>query len=187
MNTYSLLVFIHVLGGVGIYVALGIEAIALGRLQRAESLRDASAWLQLLALAGRLAPSSMLAALASGVWMAVQVWGHQPWIFSAFLGLVAMGIAGGAISGRRLRRLRAALPFERGPEPSSAFLAARSSAALQASLRVRIAIGLGVLALMTLKPDAAGSAVILSAAILAGFVASISPVARRSRLAGTSA
>lgn len=186
MNVYTLLLFVHVLGGVGVYVALGIEAVALERLRRAETAADARVWLQLLALPGRLGPAAMLPALASGMWMAAVTWGHRPWIFGAFLALVAMAVAGGGVTGRVTRRLRAALPGESGAELSSAFRAARSSAALVGSLRVRIALSLGILALMTGKPEAGGSAVILAVAALGGLVASIPPAARRA-LAGTSA
>ncbi len=186
MSTYAILVFLHVLGGVGVYVALGIEAVALGGLRRAETPGDAGVWLRLHALPGRLGPAALVMALASGIWMTVVAWGHQPWIFSAFLGMVGMAIAGGAVTGRATRRLRAALAAEGGTALSSAFRTARASGALVASLRVRIAIGLGILGLMTLKPEAAGSAAILAAALVAG-LAGAPRAARRARLAGTGA
>ncbi|WP_242343007.1 hypothetical protein [Anaeromyxobacter terrae] len=187
MSTYSILVFVHVLGGVGVYVALGIEAVALGGLRRAETPGDAGVWLRLHAVPRRLGPAAMITALASGAWMMATAWGRQPWILGAFLGMVGMAIAGGGVTGRAMRRLRAALAGESGTALSSAFRDARGSAALTASLRVRIAIGLGILALMTVKPEAAGSGVILAAAVVAGLAAGIPRDARRTRLAGTGA
>lgn len=186
MNVYTLLLFLHVLGGVGVYVALGIEAVALGRFQRAGTPADAGLWLRVLSLPGRLGPLSMLAALGSGIWMAVLVWGHQAWIFTTFLGLVGMAIAGGGVSGRAMRRLRTALAAEGAAELSGAFRSAAANPALAASLRVRIALGLGVLGLMTVKPGAAGSAVILMVAVLGGLAACVPLAARRPWLAGTS-
>jgi hypothetical protein len=183
MSLYQLLVFLHVLGGVGIFVALGIETISLGRLQSAATPVDARVWMGLLKLPARLGPIAMLTTLVAGMWMMAQVWGRQPWIVSGFVGLVGMAALGGVISLRGARRLRGALAGETGPELSDAFRLMRSGTALTASLRLRIAIGIGILGLMTIKPGAAGSLLILAAAALSGLVASIPFTARRSRLA----
>ncbi len=183
---YTLLLFLHVLGGVGVYVALGLEAVALGRFQRAVTPADARIWLQVLSLPGRLGPLSMLLALGSGIWMAVLVWGHQAWMFTAFLGLVGMAIAGGGVTGRAMRRLRGALAAEAAPELSGAFRSGAATPALAASLRVRIALGLGVLALMTVKPGAEGSALLLMLAVLGGLAACVPLASRRPWLEGTS-
>ncbi|WP_242336782.1 MULTISPECIES: hypothetical protein [Anaeromyxobacter] len=187
MNTYAILMFLHVLAGVGVYVALGIETVALGGLRRAETPGEAGVWLRLHALPGRLLPGAMLVALASGAWMMATTWGHRPWILAAFIGMVGMGIAGGGVSGRAMRRLRAALATEDGAVLSPAFRAGQGSAALTGSLRVRIAIGLGILALMTLKPEAAGSALVLTASVVAGLAASLVHPGRSARLAGSGA
>jgi hypothetical protein len=186
MNGYPILLFLHVLGGVGVYVALGIEVVALARFQRAGTPGDAALWLRVLRGPSWLSPLAMLLALGSGIWMAVLVWGHQAWIFTAFLGIVGMMIAGGAVTGRAMRRLRAALVGEGGPELSPAFRTAAASRALAASLRVRIALGLGVLALMTAKPSADGSALIGIAAILGGLAACVPLASRRPWLAHVS-
>jgi hypothetical protein len=79
----------------------------------------------------------------------------------------------------RVRHLRAALTFESRSELSDAFRSVRSGKALIASLRLRIAIGVAILGLMTFKPDAAGSSLILATGTLAGLVASFVPFAKR--------
>ncbi len=65
MSLYQLLVFLHVLAGVGIFVALGIESISLGRLQSAATPVDARVWMGLLK-PGRLGPIAMLTTLVAG-------------------------------------------------------------------------------------------------------------------------
>ncbi len=187
MSLYPVLVFLHVLGAMGLFAAIAVEAVALGRLRRADAPAGVRDGMALLARNERLGGIAMLTVIASGAWMMATTWGHQWWIASAFVGIVGMGVAGGAVSARRLRRLRAALAAERGPGLSQAFSTLQSSAALVASLRVRIAIGIGIVALMTLKPTGAGtSLVILAASAVAGLVATLplgaarSPVVRRS-------
>src|SRR5260370_11781297 len=172
MNLYQLLLFLHVLGAVGIFVALGIESISLGRLQSAAARSDALLWMGLLKLPGRLGPIAMITTVAAGVGMMAKGWGRQPWIVSAIVGLVGMVAVGGIISLRGARRLRAALAGEAGPEGSDLFRSIQSGTALTASLRLRIAIGIGILALMTLKPGVTGSWLIMAAAALSGLVAS---------------
>ena len=181
MNIYPLLVFLHVLGGVGIFAALSIEAVALGRLQRADHTADARAWMRLLATAARLGGTAMLTTLATGIWMMAKWWGPRPWIQTALLTVVAMAVLGGGVTGRHMRRLGKLLPAEIEPTLSAAFRAVSSSSALAASLRMRIAGGVGILGLMTLKPNMGSSLVIMGVAIAAGVLASVRS-SRRSRL-----
>lgn len=179
MNVYTFLKFVHVLGAVGMFAATAIEGVSLGRLQRAETAADARIWMGLLALPFGLGPFAMLTTLVSGMWMMAMGWGRQPWLVSALVGLVEMGILGGLVSRRRVRRLRAALAPETGSELSDAFRSIRSGKGFTASLRLRIAIGVAILALMTLKPDATGSSLILAAGTVVGLVASLVPLAVR--------
>ena len=180
MTLYPFLVFFHVLGAVGLFAALGIEAVAVGRLGRTDATDGAREALGSLQRNDRLGGISMLVLLASGAWMMAS-WGAQPWLSAAFVAIVFMGIAGGAVSSRRIRRLRAALAAERGAALSEPFRTLRSNVALAVSLRLRIAIGVGILALMTLKPSALGSALLVLAAVAAGLVASLPLAGVRTR------
>jgi hypothetical protein len=174
MSLYQFLIFIHVLAAVGLFVAIGIEAVSLARLRRAETPADARVWLGLFRLPGRLGPVAMLTVLASGAWMMKVSWGYQPWIAGALLAVVAMAVIGGAVSLRRMRRLRAALAAETGPGLSNATRAARSGPALVNSLRIRIALGVGILGLMTMKPSDHPTAIlVLVTAVAAALVASL--------------
>jgi hypothetical protein len=173
MNIYPMLVFLHVLGGVGIFAALALESVALPRLQRTIETADARAWMRLLASAGRLGGIAMLTTLATGIWMMVQRWGPRPWIQIALLTVIAMAVLGGGVTGRRMRRLGKLLPAESEPALSTAFRSIASSATLSASLRMRIAGVVGILGLMTVKPDLAYSLVVVGVAVGAGVVASV--------------
>ncbi len=65
MTLYQLLVFLHVLGGVGIFVALGIESVSLSRLQSSAAPVEARVWMGFLKVPGRLGPIAMLTLVAS--------------------------------------------------------------------------------------------------------------------------
>lgn len=173
MNIYPILVFLHVLGGVGMFVALGIEAVSLPRFRRAGTPDETRAWMGPLAIPARLGPASMLTALASGIWMMAGWWGPQRWIEGAFLLIAGMAIAGGFLTGRSMRRVRRAFPAETGATLSDEFRSLRSAAAPVVSLRLRIAFGIGILALMTMKPGIAGSFLIVAAAVVGGLAACV--------------
>jgi uncharacterized membrane protein SirB2 len=171
MTLYPYLLFSHIVGAVGIFAALAIEAVA-------ETAADGRVWMGLVRLPFRVGPFAMGMTLVSGVWMMKTAWGRPPWLVAAMVGLVAMAVLG-AVSLRRLRRLRAPASGT-GPEIPDALRSVRSG--LAASLRLRIAIGIGILALMTFKPQGTGASLILAAGTLGGLIASLAaPGTRRSR------
>jgi hypothetical protein len=175
MMVYPFVIFVHVLGAVALFAAIAIEAVSIGRLQRASTPADVRVWMGLLTSRGRLGPIAMLTTLASGMWMMAVSWGPEPWIVTAFAGLVGMAMTG-VVTARRMRRLRVAVAAETGPELSEVFRVVQSSPALTASVRLRIAMGVGILGLMTVKPpDAPTASLILAVAVVAG-VASIVPL-----------
>jgi hypothetical protein len=114
MSVYPFLVFLHVLGAMGLFAAIAIEAVALGRVRQADAPAGVREGMAVLAQNERLGGIAMLTLIASGAWMMATTWGHQWWIASAFIGIIGMGVAGGAVSSRRIRRLRAALAAPRG-------------------------------------------------------------------------
>ena len=170
---YPLLVFVHVAGAIGIFVALSIEGVSLRRLRVEMTPGGARVWTSLLRWAARTGIATMVVTIAAGGTLMAMAWHHQPWIDAAFVGILAMAILGGAVSGRRLRQLRALLIAETGSELSDRFQQARSSGALVTSLVLRISNGLGIVALMTAKPGAGDSALILAAAVVAGAAISL--------------
>ena len=57
MTAYPFIVFVHLIGAVGIFATIAIETVSLGRLQRAATPADARVWMSLLALPGASVPS----------------------------------------------------------------------------------------------------------------------------------
>jgi hypothetical protein len=68
-----------------------------------------------------------------------------------------------------------------GPERSETFRSLLSERALVVSLRLRIALGIGIVGLMTMKPDAVVSGVVLAASAAAGLAAGLVPRTARGR------
>lgn len=160
MLLYSLILFLHVAGALAIGAALGIEWSAATRLRQATGLESVRAALGLLAPLRAIGGTSMLLLLASGGYLSGVRWGMQPWIVAAFVGIVAIGALGGAVSGKRYGAIGAVLA--RSPDAMDDDLRRRVlDPALQTSLHVRTGLVAGIIMLMTVRPGWAGSAAVL--------------------------
>jgi hypothetical protein len=181
-----LLVFVHVAGAIGIFVALAVESVGSRRLRLETTTAGARAWMDLIRWATRLGLATAIVTVAAGGALMGMAWHRQPWIDVTFAGILEMAILAGPVSGRRLRQLRALLAAERGAELSEAFLQARSSGLVVTSLVLRIAAGLGIVALMTTKPGMAESALILTGALIAGVAISVAVQLRKNASSSSS-
>jgi hypothetical protein len=164
----SNLLFIHVVGAMGVFVALGIEALALVQLRRASNAAGARAALAALAASQRVAGPSFLLLLLSGLYLATAYWRWQgAWIGLGFVGLVSIGAIGGLMTGRNVSRLRKGL--ETSPTITS-FVDLRP--ALWASFVIRAALLAAVVFLMTVKTGPVGSLAALGTAVAASLIVS---------------
>jgi hypothetical protein len=155
MDLYTLTVFVHVLGAVTLFAAWGFEAAAIAELRR-RGVRggERSVGFARLRLGVRLAQFGMLTALATGAWMMWVRWGQQAWMSAAIIGLVVMVVIG-VVASRRARLRQAAA----GPAAIQL---------LASSLIMRASIGVGIVGLMTAKPAAIGSTLMLVASVALG-------------------
>lgn len=165
MNSYSLLIFLHVLGAVGMFAAWGIEAVTLRRLRQAVTTGEARTCAQQFRKQGPLGPVAMLTALGTGIWMMVARWGPQPWMTASLAAVAAIVVIGIVLARRGMSRLDTALVDESERLPAH-FAALTGS--LVASLQLRIALGVGILGLMTMKPGVSGALAIMGAALVSG-------------------
>jgi chromate transport protein ChrA len=128
-------------------------------------------------LVQRIAPASIGVILLTGLYMMAVSWKARGWILAALAGLVLIALVGGLLTGVRMARVGPALGSASeslSPETASAL----RDPLLLTSLRVRLALTLGIAFLMTVKPSPLASAVVLALAAAVGWLAGL---ARRSR------
>ena len=171
MDLYSVLIFAHVLGAVALFAALGIEVAAFRRLRGARTAHQARTWIGPLREAGRLGPAVMVTILIAGVWMMAVRWGAEPWIITALVGLVVMAVLGTALTRPAMGRLGTSLAGESPQLPPDFRVLVEGP--LRISLWLRLAIAVGILGLMTAKPEAFGSLAIMGAAMAIGVGAAV--------------
>ncbi|MGH7571418.1 MAG: hypothetical protein ACREMK_06195 [Gemmatimonadota bacterium] len=175
MNLYSIALFLHVMGALGMFIALGIEWTSLRNLPRATTAQEARGWLGPFLLLRRIYPPSFLAILVTGIYMMAVSWGGAPWIVIGLFGLLALP-ALAVVTGRRMRRLGPAIGAARG-ELDDSLRASVTDPALWLSLRLRMGLAVGIIFLMTVKPGWIGSLVAI--ALFTGIGAFVSLVARK--------
>jgi hypothetical protein len=128
----------------------------------------------------RVGALSMAATVLSGVYLATTVWGWRgAWIGVGLAGLLLIGMIGAIGTGRTMARLHAAATDAGGDAPGRGPQAHRYYPVLWASFKARVAILVGIVFLMTVKPPLEGSLIAMAVAIAAGFLASLGSLRRR--------
>lgn len=169
MTDYSIALFLHIVGGLGFFVALGLEWISLRRLEHATTSEQAREWLGVLGLLRRIGPASMGLILLAGFYMMATVWGGVAWIGIAFAAMILLAVLGAVLTGRRMAVVGRAVAAESGAL-SRAFRQRLHDPLLWASIQTRIAIALGIVFLMTAKPELGGALLTIGVAIILGLV-----------------
>ena len=186
MSTYGIVVFLHIVGALGLFVGIGLEQVSLARLREVRTTNQARDWLAVLGGLRRIDAPSGLLILATGIFMMMARWQHQPWIGLAIIGMVLMAALSIGVTARRARSLKGALPSSDGPI-SSGLSARLSDPVLRAAATIRAAIGLGIVFEMALKPAGASAVIVLVVALVAGsLVALIQSSGRRAVRVGES-
>ncbi len=177
MNLYSIVLFFHIVGAVGFFVALGLEWTSLRRLRRSTTAEEVREWLRVPDDLGRIGMISMVLLLVAGFYMMFVAWGGAPWITVTLGTIVVLIVLSGGITRRRMVAIGKAAGAERGPL-SSTLKRLVNDPALWFSMQTRIAIAVGILFLMTNKPGLVGSLITIAVATAAGILVSL-PSPRR--------
>lgn len=166
MNSYLILIFLHVASAMVLFTAWGIEAITLRWLHESLTVNEAQTFVKRLRKQKFTAPLAMLTVLGTGIWMMAVRWGDQWWMIVAFIALVLIIVIGVVTLRRVMPRLRGLLA--ENPEQLPADFIALTGH-LVASIRMRMAIGFGIIGLMTIKPGIEGTLIIMAIAVGIGF------------------
>jgi len=185
MDDYSIALFLHIVGAVGLFVALGLEWTGLRQIWSAMTPEQVRGWMGILKSVRRLGFASMLTAVVSGIYMMVTDWGGVAWIYVSLAALVLVIVLSVALTGPRMAVIGQALATEKVPL-SQTFHSLANHPLLWISIQTRVAIALGIVFLKTTKPDLGGSLITIGVAIVLG-IATALPMPRRERAQAGSA
>ena len=186
MTFYAIILFLHIVSAIGIFVGLGLEWASTAALRKASGAAEFRVSIGALRSVPVLFGSSGVIVLLTGGYLASKIGrAGLSWIVPSLVALVLIGALGGALTGRRLRRIRAIQLEGAGPVPIGLRTLVQDPL-LVASLRIRLALALGIVYLMAAKPPLAPSLVILACATVAGLISSTGAF-RRPRTLGMEA
>ena len=167
MDTYHVVLYIHLLA---LFVGVGAAAVLLAcliQLRGAQTLADAVPWGMVAGKTARLFPIAILGLFGTGAYMTTDVWTWSTrWIDVSIAGLVVLALQGPLVAERTAHKLKAAL-HENGPGPlgREARRMARHPGLWVAELS-NIGVVLGVVWAMTQKPGTASAI----AAVVGGYL-----------------
>jgi hypothetical protein len=179
MSFYSVALFLHIVGVLGLFVTLGLEWASLVYLRRATTAEQAREWLSVFGLLRRMGPTSLVTTLLPGLYMAATVWGWVAWIGVALAAMLLLPVFG-ARNGSRMAAIGQTAATESGLLSPTIRQRLRDPF-LWTSVQLRATILLGIVFLMTVKPDLIGSLLTIGAAVILGLV-SVLPAWGRVRL-----
>jgi hypothetical protein len=180
MNNYSIALFLHIVGALGFFVALGLEWTGLWQIRNAMTLDHVRAWMGIFKSVRKLGFVSMLTTVITGIYMMVMYWGVVAWIYVSLGALVLVIALSLALTGARMAAVGRALAMEKGLM-SHTFHSLTYHPLLWLSIQTRVAIALGIVFLKIAKPDLGGSLLTIGVAIVLGLVSAL-PMPRRERV-----
>jgi hypothetical protein len=169
LDTYHVVLYIHLLSLLVGFGAGVIESVCLFRLRVADTLEAAAPWGQLAGEVEKAFPVAILGLFGTGAYMTSDVWTWgTSWIVLPIVGLVVLSLQGPLVAGRRGRAVKAALMANgSGPLRAEARRMTRDRA-LWAAGMTNEALVLAVVWVMTVKPGWGGAIAALAVAYAVG-------------------
>ena len=178
MNTYSVVLYLHLLS---VFLGLGAASVMMAclfQLRAAQTLTDAVPWGTVAGKVAHVFPFAVLGLFATGAYMTTDVWTWSTgWIVVSIVGLAIVAVQGPLLGERNGKKLKQAL-MANGPGPlrEEARRQARHPGMWVADL-ANIGVVLGVVWNMTQKPGTGEAIVALVVGYLVG-VAVAMPLTR---------
>lgn len=172
MNLYSIALFFHILGALGFFMALALEWASLRHLWQATTTEQVREWLRVVTGATQLGAASMALILVAGFTLMVLGNFGTAWVIVAFWAFVLLAILRAALTGPRLAAIRRVVKDEQGTI-SVALSHALHHPLLRVSIQTRLAMTVGIVFLMTVKPDLGGALLTVGSVTLLGLVSGV--------------
>ena len=177
MDAGSIVLYMHIVGALGFFYALGMEWSGLRQIYGARTPEPVRAWMGVLKSVTKVGFVSMMATVVTGIYMMVTWSGPQPWLVVTVASLVLLIVLAQAVTRPRMAAIGRALAMEKGPL-SESFHGLTNNLPLWISIQTRIALVLGIIFLKVAQPELGGSVLTIAVAIALGITSAL-PALRR--------
>jgi hypothetical protein len=174
MDVYTLVLFAHVVGAIGYCISIGAWLLLLVGLRRAQRVEEARALMRVNDLSGPIGAASALLLLIAGLYLALTAWSLLAgWILVALISLLVMLPTVAALIAPRRSAIVKQLAQEAPEGAISPDLRQRLHDPVLLAVVLTVAVLLvGLILLMTTKPDLVGSIIVMFVALLLGLASS---------------
>lgn len=169
MSLYSIALFLHIVGTLGFFAALGLEWITVMLFQRASTAEQIRDWQGSSSKMRRVGMIAMLMLLLAGIYMMATVWHGVAWLWVSFVAIILLMIIMGRVTAPRMKAVGKAVKETSGTLSVETQNLLRDSM-LRVGIQARIIIALGIVFLMTVKPDLVGSLLTLGITLVLSLV-----------------
>jgi hypothetical protein len=170
MTMYSAVLFVHVASAIAVFIVLAAEGAILFRLRSAQSMEETRFFVGALHHLRLVAIPAFLGVLVGGLYLGSKFGAGTYWIPSALAATLLIMLIGGFVTGRRTSRMRKALASDEIDMPVETISAMTKANALLISYGLRTGLAMGIVFLMTAKPELAPSLAALGAGCVLGLL-----------------
>ncbi|HUY75938.1 MAG TPA: hypothetical protein VMV29_04165 [Ktedonobacterales bacterium] len=182
MNPYTIALFAHVSGAIGVFVGVGVWLFGALGWRQAQRVEQARLIARLITTAGNLVVGSLLVLIIAGLYMALTTWGLAvPWLDVATGSFLLLAPLGVFLIDRRVKAITMQTRAEPDGPLSATLITRLSDPVIEIGLRLYLATLLGIVFLMTTKPPLIDSLFAIAAALAVGVAASLPVFVRRPR------
>jgi len=175
MSIYTIVLFVHIIGAIGYFLSIGTWLFILVGLRRAQRIEHVRALIKLNDLSGPFGAGSAVVLLIAGLYLALTAWSLLTgWILVALISLILMVPTTAALIAPRRSAIVKQLAREApGGELSEALERHLDDPVLATVCTTVLTLLLGLVFLMTTKPNLVGSLIVMVVALLLGLAAGV--------------
>lgn len=172
MSLYSVALYIHIIGAVGLFAGLGIEGVVYSNLKNAATVRQVQPWGGTMRLLRKVFGISFILLLVPGLYLVFEDWGWTAWVISGLVLLTALS-GYGSMTGKKIGMTIGSL---NGKEETLTNEVRKkiNDPFLMRSYKVKLTTALGIIFIMTIKPGWIGSIISVIAAFTLGLLLDLS-------------
>jgi hypothetical protein len=171
MNSYMIVLFLHLVGMGALFFGYGLEWTASSLLRGAATASEARSWLRIYRASLPVSGPGLLLLILTGFYMAgVNKVTKEGWVIATLIGIVLALAIGFGMLLPRFKKLRTALPAEGTAALGGDALGRAKDPVLPTLIRIRTMLATGIVYLMAAKPTLVPSCVVLLAAIGVGVI-----------------
>ena len=171
MILYPYILLLHIVGVIGLFIALSLEVAIMSRLRTATTTSQVHEWLTLSRVIDLVLPVSAVVILISGLVLTFSGWGWgHAWIDLSLGLLVLLGLLGPVINGPRMKAIQVAAQVAPVDEISAALRQAICNPVLRAYVPIPSLVALGAVIMMVLKLGWLGSGMVLALVLIIGLI-----------------